>query len=108
MKVLVEQYVTYGKGDGLELAERYVIEDTKENRENIIDELNEDDIEGAESFIKGESNKVNYYICDDWDSPTGGYIFITTKEDKLKEIHEKYEKDVKEIKDLFDEATSNE
>lgn len=102
MKVLVEICSVFGNGVNETLDECYVIEDTKENREKVLEDVPEEDTYGREEFINGEKNSCEYDCCDDWDTPSGYNIYIKTYEEKEKEIEEKYEKDLLELKKLFD------
>lgn len=101
MKVLIEIYSTYGKGENETLEESYVIEDTKENREKILEEIYYDYIYGKEEFINGKENSCSYDKCDDWDSPTGGNIYIKTYEEKVKEIDDEFKNKLLELGRLF-------
>lgn len=79
--------------------------DTLENREEIFeDEFGHwDCFDGKEEFLNGESNSVHCERCGcDWDEVTCGYIIVTTKEEKLEEIKEQYEKNIDEVIRLFE------
>lgn len=105
MKKIFEIYRGYGKFDSMELDSMIVKEDTLENREEIFeDEFGDwDYFNEKEKFLNGESNSVN---CEragcDWDEATCGYIIVTTKEEKLEEIKERYEKDSDKVIRLFE------
>jgi hypothetical protein len=105
MKKIFEIYRGYGKFNSMELDSMIVKEDTLENREKIFeDEFGHwDYFDGKENFLNGESNFVDCerYGCD-WDEVTCGYIIVTTKEEKLEEIREQYEKNIDEVTRLFE------
>lgn len=105
MKKIFEIYRGYGKFNSMELDSMIVKEDTLENREEIFeDEFGHwDYFDGKENFLNGESNFVDCerYGCD-WDEVTCGYIIVTTKEEKLEEIREQYEKNIDEVTRLFE------
>lgn len=105
MKKIFEIYRGYGKFNSMELDSMIVKEDTLENREEIFeDEFGDwDYFDGKENFLNGESNFVDCerYGCD-WDEVTCGYIIVTTKEEKLEEIREQYEKNIDEVTRLFE------
>jgi|SRR5690625_1433560 len=102
-KVLAEVYFTYGKGDGEELSERFVIEDTPEARRDLLDGVYYDDTyENEDDFANGKSNVFSFERHGgDWDEPTGGYIAVSTKDDLISEIKDKAEKEIDRINDLF-------
>ena len=102
-KVLVEIYRTYGKGDGEELSERYVIEDTPEEREGVLESLWYDEsYDSREDFINGTTDVFDFDCHGgDWDDPTGGYIYIYTKEDAIKRSQAVAEREINEIEALF-------
>ena len=103
MKVLVREYVSYGNGDNDTLENEYVIEDTKENRLVILDDFKHiDDWDNdTEDFVNGQIDYIGYYNYGEWDDPTGGFITISTREDVLKEIEEKYIKEKTNIIEMF-------
>ena len=104
VKKLFEVYVTYGKGDGEELRESWVAEDTPENRAEYLDDLcYSDEFADSESnFVDGKSNIMRYY-CDggDWDDPTGGWLQVRSYEEKREELAAEYDKEVKRLKKQF-------
>lgn len=105
IKKIFEVYRGYGKFDSMELDSMIVKEDTLENREEIFeDEFGHwDDFMDKESFLSGKSNSVHCERCGcDWDEVTCGYIIVTTKEEKLEEIKEQYEKNIDEVIRLFE------
>lgn len=92
-KVLYEVFVTFAKGDGEELREAFVAEDSVEERQNILEEWSGMDFDetDVEAFISKASNWLGF-ACDDpdWRSPTGGYIKVSTYEQKFEEIVTEY------------------
>lgn len=105
IKKIFEIHRGYGKFDNMELDSMIVKEDTLENREEIFeDEFGHwDYFNEKEKFLKGESNSVSCERCGvDWDETTCGYIIVATKEEKLEELREKYEKNIDEVIRLFE------
>lgn len=102
-KVIVEIYYTFGKGDGAELNDRFLIEDTPEEREAIIEEVYYDDLYGSkEEFINGTINSIDFSkYGGDWDDPTGGHIIISTKEEYIKVIEEAAKREIEEIEYMY-------
>lgn len=104
-KVLVREYVSFGKGDGEELRDQYLINDTPEERKNIIDNTYYDYTHvSAEDFIEGKSDVFDYEsFGGDWDDPTGGYIILQSKEDVINTVTGVYNRELYEIERLFKE-----
>ena len=103
-KVLVEVYGTYGKGDGEQLLENYVENDTKELRGEIVDEyFGLDLIFGdTDGFINGKDNSIGFLNDGgDWDDPTGIDVVITTYAEKKDEIEERYRSSIKRLNIQF-------
>lgn len=103
-KAIVDIYYTYGKGDGDELGERFVINNTPEEREEIFEDLNYDYVhDSKESFIGG---KIDVFTFDryggDWDEPTGGYVTVNTKDELINEVEKKAQDEVARIEKLFE------
>ena len=97
-KVLVGVFFTYGKRDGEELVESYVETDSKELREEVLEDWasNSYYIDGdVEDFKEGSLNRL---YADrgggDWDEPTGVYIVLTSYSQKREEIERKYNADL--------------
>lgn len=92
-KVLYEVFVTFAKGDGEELRESFVAEDSVEERQNVLEEWGGMDFDktDVEAFISKASNWLGF-DCDDpdWRSPTGGYIKVSTYAEKFEEIVTEY------------------
>ena len=103
MKVLVEIYTTYGKNDNESLADSFLIDDTTEARQSLIEDYQGDYAWGSEKdFIDGTKDEMSYALYGgDWDEPTGRTILITTYEEKLREIQAKFDNDVKNLKQKF-------
>ena len=104
-KVLVEIFFTYGKGDGEELAESYVETDSRETREQVLEEWASNSlyIDGnVESFKEGSENSL-YVERDggDWDEPTGVGIVLTTYSQKREEIEVDYGRKIEKLNRQF-------
>lgn len=101
-EVLVEVFNTYGKMSGKELIEQRVTLDTLELRNDLVEEFSWEDEWGTGSFLKGEEDIVYIdLVGGDWDKPTGREIVISTREDKLKELENKYNSEIRFINSLF-------
>lgn len=102
-KRLARIYFTYGKGDGEEVGDSVLIEDTREERENLIMSYAHAH-ESLEDFLDG---KVDYFAADrdgvDWDEPTGYSIVIYDKDGLLTSIRLEYESKVDNVERLFKE-----
>lgn len=104
-KVLVEIFFTYGKRDGEELGESYVETDSKETREEVLEDWasNSFYIDGdVESFKEGSLDSL-YVARDggDWDEPTGVYIVLTSYVQKKAELARKYNADLAKLNRQF-------
>lgn len=105
-KIVVGIYFTYGKGDGDELYERFVTDNTPEGRKSIFEYISYDDsFDSKDDFISG---KIDFFSFEnyggDWDEPTGGYIVVNTKDELIKNIKKKAEEEILEIENLFNET----
>lgn len=102
-KLIAEIYKSYGKGDGEELDERFVIEDTPESRRDLLDEVYYDDTYDSEDdFVNGKTNVFSFNSHGgDWDDPTGGYIRLHSKKGLIVEIQYKADQDIAKIEELF-------
>lgn len=91
-KKLFEVFTSYGKGDGMESAETWVLEDTPENRQTIADDECgwADDWDGLEEFLTGKSNEASFSCYGDWDDPTGGVLIVSTYEEAHTRIVEEF------------------
>lgn len=103
MKALVEIYYAYGKHDGDTLGESFVIDDTKVERESLINDYEGDYAYGnEEDFINGKINNIAYGLYGgDWDDPTGREIVISSYESKYVELEQKFKKDIEDLKKKF-------
>ena len=104
-KIYYEVINTYGKSSGEEVTDSGVIEDTKENREELIDEWSWSDsdfFENKDNFINGNRDSISFSLDGgDWDEPTGREIVITTYETRKAEIERRYHNDLKSLNALF-------
>ena len=104
-KIYYEVINTYGKSSGKEVTDSGVIEDTKENREELIDEWSWSDsyfFDSKDNFINGNRDSVSFSLDGgDWDEPTGREIVITTYETRKAEIERRYHNDLKSLNSLF-------
>ena len=104
-KIYYEVINTYGKSSGEEVTDSSVIEDTKENREELIDEWSWSDsyfFDSKDNFINGNRDSVSFSLDGgDWDEPTGREIVITTYETRKAEIERRYHNDLKSLNSLF-------
>lgn len=104
-KIYYEVINTYGKSSGKEVTDSGVIEDTKENREELIDEWSWSDsyfFDSKDNFINGNRDSVSFSLDGgDWDEPTGREIVITTYETQKAEIERRYHNDLKSLNSLF-------
>lgn len=93
---------SFGKHDGEEVFSTKLFHSMEELKKLLedegFDELDEEDIQ--ELF---EKHKAIYIDNDggDWDDPTGFYIEVFTKEEKIQQITEKYQKELNKIEALF-------
>lgn len=104
-KVLVEIYFTYGKRDGEELGESYVETDSREVREQVLEEWASNSlyIDGdVEAFKEGLDDWL-YVDRDggDWDEPTGVVIELTSYSRKRDAIESRYKKDLEKLNRQF-------
>lgn len=104
MKKLFEIYYGFGKGEGFELYNSKVMEDTKENRIDLIE--NEfshwDDSTYKEKFIEGEES-IAYFdrYGVNWDESTTAYVETFSYEEKLEEIENKRNEEIEKLNKLF-------
>ncbi|WAX15494.1 hypothetical protein EG103P1_00030 [Enterococcus phage EG103P1] len=102
VKKLFEVYVTYGKGDGEELRESWVAEDTPEERTHAWALTYADDwYESPDDFIAGYEDSITFYTSGDWDDPTGGWLQVQSYEEKREDLANEYDKEVKRLKKQF-------
>ena len=104
-RVLVEIYVTYGKGDGEELLDSFVREDGEVLRKDLIDEWGTDiPMYGDEDlFVEGRERSISYgQAGGDWDDPTGFDVVISTYSEKKDEIESRCRRDLDALKKQFE------
>ncbi|PCF50126.1 hypothetical protein [Staphylococcus delphini] len=102
MEVLIEHYVTFGKWDSETLVEEYVTDDSEETRKEIVEDINYSWCFQKDNFINGEIDMVDYERDGgDWDEPTGGYIKVTSYQDKLEELQNQFDRDLARLKGQF-------
>lgn len=104
-KVVVEIFVTYGKSDGEELRDRFLIDDTREGRLEALDAIGwYDTIDNKDRFVEGRGRSFFFDLDGgDWDDPTGGYIIVSTKDQLVEEAKIKYNREIESIERLFKE-----
>ena len=101
-KKLFEVFTSYGKGDGVESTEAWVLEDTPENRQEVADECGwADDWDGLEDFLKGYSDDASFSCYGDWDDPTGGVLLVSTYDEARTRIEEEYTRDIRVLNKQF-------
>lgn len=102
-KAIVDIYYTYGKGDGDELGERFIINNTTEEREEIFESFGYDDAyDNKEDLINGKTDTFQFGRYEgDWDEPTGGYVEISTKSELIDSIEKKAQDEIANIEKLF-------
>lgn len=102
MKVLIEHYMAYGKNDSEILIDEYVVEDSRQAREDILNELYYDDCFGEENFVNGKINRVFYEKQgNDWHKPISGYFQVYTYESKLEVLQKQFDSDLAYLKSQF-------
>lgn len=104
VKKLFEIYVTYGKGDGEELRESWVAEDTPEERLKAMEDecgWADDWDAGTSDFEDGKIDYIGFITQGDWDDPTGGWLQVRSYEEKREELADEYDKEVKQLKKQF-------
>lgn len=99
---LFKEYTTFGKQDNETLSNQYVLTDNEENRREVIESFNGVDWnEDPENFINGNTDSISYNNYDDWDSPTGGFIEVVTREEELERLETQYMNQLAEVEDMF-------
>lgn len=107
VKRLARVYVFYGKGDGEELSDEFVFEDTAESRQEIIDDFGYYDFayDSEEDFVAGKTDSFQVESGGgDWDDPTGRSVAIFDKDELIAGIKESCESEIAGIEHLFKEA----
>ena len=104
-KIYYEVINTYGKSSGEEVVDSGVIENTADNRQELIDEWAGSDsyfFDDKYDFINHKRDSVSFSLDGgDWDEPTGREIVITTYETRKAEIERRYHNDLKSLNALF-------
>lgn len=108
-KVLVEMYLSYGKGKHSGICETFIGKDTSETRKEAIEFVKNEYVgnfyyKDIEQFLNKETNKIYFDKRYSWENVERGYVTITTYEDKLKTIEENYKKDIDRLNKLFNEG----
>lgn len=105
-KRLVRIYVSYGKGDGNEVSDQYVIEDTKENREELYEnEIHSfcEILESKDDFLNGKIDCLNVILDGgDWDDPTGMAIILFDKDEMIADINSERDSEIANVERLFE------
>ena len=107
---MVKKLVTithfYGRQDGEEVVERYVVEDSKNERERIVkhwfpkNNIFFHDYVG--DFLNGSINDIfAEWGYGGWDEPTAREISIRTKEEITSVTKANYEREIEEINRFF-------
>lgn len=106
MRKIFELAFGYGKYDNMQAEQTFVaLEDTKENRQSILDEYSgwqPDFKEDLDDFLNG---KTNHLILNrdavDWDEATCMIIEVKTYEEKLAELLEEFKKNMLNLQGQF-------
>lgn len=107
-KVVIEHYVTFGKGEGGELRDTLVGADSPEFRQEAVDStFYSDDYTHLDNFLTGQENTFLYgKDGGDWDDPTGGYLVVHTRKEMLNAAAEQFLKEYSRIEQLFSEEAT--
>lgn len=109
-KVLVQLFNSFGKGDGNELFDEYVINNTEEERADVIDDFGRYDFVytgSEEGFIDGSDSYFEVAISGgDWDEPTGKSLIIKTQADVERHLKNDYETRLNGVRKLFKDASN--
>ena len=107
-KRLFKILFSYGKGDGERLSEQFVMGDTAENREELIEDEDVRSyyvLENIDNFISGKIDYLNIMLDGgDWDDPTGMAIVVYDKDDLINEEKARHERELASIERLFEEV----
>lgn len=103
-KRLARIYAYYGKNDGEEIRDEFLIEDTKEVRKELFDDYSGYYNEGEDAFLNGGSDSF-YAENDDggWDDPTSFQVIIYDKDELLFDVKANYEREIANIERMFKE-----
>lgn len=105
-KVYFEVINIFGKGDGDSILDCGLIDDTREERESLIEEYAWSDSfifdKDKESFVSGKVDSLEFDLPGgDWDEPDYREINLYTYEQKLNIIETRYQNELKELNRLF-------
>ena len=102
-KILVE--ISYELEE--ELHDNFFIENTKEKRENLINDFVVNNQEQRESFINKKRNTLEFYEIKDWggmyQETRIGHIRLISKEKKREELINNLIHDIEELERLYNE-----
>lgn len=107
MEKVVRVYDIYGKGEVEECIYQFLINDTIENRQSLIDEFMSGYIMYDEEFLSVEKDSVYCDIEGDWDDPTYRSITIFTRDELIEIEHKSYIKSIETINNLFEKGVDN-
>ena len=107
-KRLFRIFVSYGKGDGEEVSDQFVMEDTAENREEMLYEhtgMFSELLSDKDEFISGKSDSVDILLDGgDWDDPTGKAIEVYDKDELINGENARHKRELAYIERLFEEV----
>ena len=97
---------SYGKGEGEKEIDRFVLEDTKDARAEILEEYNStfSTCFDREEFINGDTDLVDIdKDFADWDEPNGIHITVYDKQEMINKVKARYESEMSDIERIFKE-----
>lgn len=105
MKKIFELSFGYGKYDNMKVEETFILDDTKANRQDILDEYSgwqPDFKDDLENFLNGKSNSLSLYRdAVDWDETNCMIIEVKSYEDKLLELVEDFKNSIQNLQNRF-------
>lgn len=105
MKKIFELSFGYGKYDNMKVEETFILEDTKTNRQSILDEYSgwqPDFKDDLENFLNGNANSISLYRdAVDWDETNCMIIEVKSYEDKLLELVEDFKNSIQNLQNRF-------
>lgn len=105
MKKVFELSFGFGKYDNMQLEGTYVLEDTKDNRKDFLEEYNgwEPDFEDElKDFINGKSNELNMSRdAIDWDEVNCMIVEVKSYDEKLLELVEDFKSKLENLQSQF-------
>ncbi len=105
MKRLARVYAYFGKNDGEEVRDEFLIDDTPEVRKELFDDYSGYHNEDEKDFLACESDSFSAENDGgDWDDPTSFQVVIYDKEELLAEAKSKYEQEVANIEKHFEKV----